>query len=490
VTVDEWRTYRRPAHRAVDQLDWDWPSTDGVLDGWAELDAELDTMVFSPEPSITHQDVYTSLGPQASEMLHSLDVDVDELIRLINAETTLLPVIDDVPPARAVPALAPKPKLQPKHAAPTTIQRWKKRFLKGAVMAVLVSMAGGGVALAMNKSVTINVDGQTQTVNTFGSTVGDALDAAGIKVGSHDALSPSPSAEIGDDGVIKLERGRQLSLVVDGKQQNTWVRATTVQEALQQMGKSNLVAQGAWVSAPPDGSVPLKGMILEVKTLKQVKIFDGGEKGRTIKTHAVTVSELLRAKGIKIGPEDEVAKGLSRQLKDGAEIHITRTGTSVVKIKEPIEPPVKEIEDDSLEAGKTKVIEEGKAGLELVTYRVTKENNVEIKREELASKVLRKPKQRVVRVGTKQPVVNDAAVWDRLAECESGGNWAINTGNGYYGGLQFNKGTWDAYGGDAYAAYPHEASREQQITIATKLRDANGGYSAWPHCSQKLGLPQ
>jgi len=96
----------------------------------------------------------------------------------------------------------------------------------------------------------------------------------------------------------------------------------------------------------------------------------------------------------------------------------------------------------------------------------------------------------VVRVGTKQPVLNDAAGWDRLAECESGGNWAINTGNGYYGGLQFNKGTWDAYGGDAYAAYPHEASREQQITIATKLRDANGGYSAWPHCSQKLGLPQ
>ncbi len=80
-------------------------------------------------------------------------------------------------------------------------------------------------------------------------------------------------------------------------------------------------------------------------------------------------------------------------------------------------------------------------------------------------------------------------VWDALAQCESGGNWAINTGNGYYGGLQFNLGTWQAYGGGAYAAYPHEASREQQIAVATRLRDASGGYGAWPACSASLGLP-
>ncbi|MGH3467961.1 MAG: transglycosylase family protein [Thermocrispum sp.] len=454
----------------------------------AELDAELDTRAFSPDPAVTHQDVYASLGPQAGEMLRTLDVDVDELIRLINAETTLLPAVEeDLPPARAVPALAVE---QPEPQLVTAAQKWKRRFLKGAVVAVLASMAGGGVALAMNKSITVNVDGKNQVVNSYGSTVGDVLDDAGIKVGPHDALSLSPSAEIGDEGVIKLERGRQLSVIVDGKQQQTWVRATTVKEALAQMGKSKLVAQGAWMSAPQDGTVPLKGMILEIKTLKQVKLYDGGEKAKSVETHAVTVGEFLKSKGIKIGQKDEVEKGLGRSIKDGSSVYITRTGNSVVKIKEPIEPPVKEIEDDSLEQGKTKVIEEGKAGLALVTYRVTKENNVEIARKELDKKVLRKAKQKVVKVGTKQPEISDAGVWDRLAECESGGNWSINTGNGYYGGLQFNKGTWDAYGGDAYAAYPNEASREQQIAIATKLRDANGGYGAWPHCSQQLGLPQ
>lgn len=79
-------------------------------------------------------------------------------------------------------------------------------------------------------------------------------------------------------------------------------------------------------------------------------------------------------------------------------------------------------------------------------------------------------------------------VWDDLAQCESGGNWAINTGNGYYGGLQFSVPTWQGYGGAEYAAYPHEATREQQIAIAERLRDARG-YQPWPACRIKLGLP-
>ena len=80
-----------------------------------------------------------------------------------------------------------------------------------------------------------------------------------------------------------------------------------------------------------------------------------------------------------------------------------------------------------------------------------------------------------------------ASEWDAVARCESGGNWAINTGNGYYGGLQFNVGTWQAYGG---SGLPSDASRETQIAIATKVRNASGGYGAWPGCAAKLGLPR
>ena len=80
------------------------------------------------------------------------------------------------------------------------------------------------------------------------------------------------------------------------------------------------------------------------------------------------------------------------------------------------------------------------------------------------------------------------SVWDDLARCESGGNWAINTGNGYYGGLQFSVPTWEGYGGAEFAAYPHEASREEQIAVAERLRAARG-YGPWPACRLKLGLP-
>lgn len=77
--------------------------------------------------------------------------------------------------------------------------------------------------------------------------------------------------------------------------------------------------------------------------------------------------------------------------------------------------------------------------------------------------------------------------WDRLAQCESGGNWHINTGNGYYGGLQFSAGTWNGFGGQEFAGFAHEASREQQIAVAERVLAAQG-WGAWPSCSQKLGL--
>ena len=83
----------------------------------------------------------------------------------------------------------------------------------------------------------------------------------------------------------------------------------------------------------------------------------------------------------------------------------------------------------------------------------------------------------------------DASVWDRLAQCESGGNWAINTGNGYYGGLQFSEGTWMGYGGPAFdTSAPFPFTREEQIAVAERLHAARG-FQPWPACRVKLGLP-
>ncbi|TFI42043.1 DUF3235 domain-containing protein [Rhodococcus sp. 1R11] len=77
--------------------------------------------------------------------------------------------------------------------------------------------------------------------------------------------------------------------------------------------------------------------------------------------------------------------------------------------------------------------------------------------------------------------------WDRLAQCEAGGNWGINTGNGFQGGLQFSPSTWNAHGGQQYAATANQASREEQIAVAEKVLDSQG-WGAWPSCSSSLGL--
>ena len=80
-----------------------------------------------------------------------------------------------------------------------------------------------------------------------------------------------------------------------------------------------------------------------------------------------------------------------------------------------------------------------------------------------------------------------AADWQKLAMCESGGNWAINTGNGYYGGLQFSSSTWLGYGGGAYASRADLAAPTQQMAIADKVLAAQG-WNAWPSCSRSTGL--
>ena len=76
------------------------------------------------------------------------------------------------------------------------------------------------------------------------------------------------------------------------------------------------------------------------------------------------------------------------------------------------------------------------------------------------------------------------STWDKVAQCESGGNWATSTGNGFHGGLQFTASTWRSFGG---SGMPHQASRTEQIAVAERVLDAQG-WKAWPACSRKLGL--
>ena len=360
-------------------------------------------------------------------------------------------------------------------------------LLKTAIAALVPTVtAGAGTAIETVNSVTVVVDGEERAVHTFSSNVAGALKTAGLQADDKDTLAPGADAEIDDGSRIVLNRGRRLLLTVDAKPREEWTTAVTVADALRQLG---MRAEGAVLSVAPFERIPLQGMALDVRT-RPIMLIDGGGPPRKIGTTARTVGEFLAEQKIPVGPQDVVYPPTAAGL-DGGRVEITRVRTMVYIENQPVPAPVERIADPELSRGEEVVQAEGSPGERSVALRVTMRNGREAVREEVASRMLRAPAPRRIRVGTDEssaPAVSSGSVWDRLARCESGGNWSTNTGNGYYGGLQFDKSTWDAYGGDEYADYPHRASREEQIAVATKVRDDRGGYGAWPSCSAQLGL--
>jgi len=181
------------------------------------------------------------------------------------------------------------------------------------------------------------------------------------------------------------------------------------------------------------------------------------------------------------------------------------------------EPEVNRVDDSSvhninaLDAGLPKVIPTTTT-TEVVTTTTHTHPTIPLQPEPVKQEEVQGPEQEEVNnnaVGEEAPAQSQVhSDWDRLAQCESNGNWSINTGNGYYGGLQISKYNWDSYiargrgyaisNESAYPEYPHQASRDQQIAVGIRIRDGVAGSSnpylnaqgwgAWPECSRKVGL--
>jgi resuscitation-promoting factor RpfB len=363
------------------------------------------------------------------------------------------------------------------------------------VTAVIVALAGTTVGYAaLSKSVTVSLDGQPREVTAMGQTVGDVLESEGIEIGEHDIVAPSVDEQVDDGSKINVRFGRPLELSVDGDEQTHWVTSTDVAAALSEIGQRFL---GADLSTSRGAGIGRDGMALEIITPKKLELSIAGKKPVKRELTALTVKDALKEMDVKVEKRDIVRPGLDKELEDGDRVTFTDIRVVTKRIKaETLGFDTIEREDSSMLEGRTEVIRSGDAGSRDVTYKRTFRNGQLVATKVLRAKVLEAPRDRIVAVGTKEPApeppaVNYASgstVWDQLAQCESGGNWAINTGNGYYGGLQFSLSTWQGYGG---TGYPHQHSREYQIMIAERVRAADGGgYSSWPACSQSLGLPQ
>ena len=358
------------------------------------------------------------------------------------------------------------------------------RILVGAMLLALTF--AGGVAVNAHKTVTLNVDGTPMTVATMKSRVIDVVEENGFDVGERDDLYPAADQPVHQSDTISLRRSRPLEISLDGQDsRQVWTTASTVDEALAQLSMTDK----APAAASRGSRVPLAGMSLPVVSAKTVQIDDGGVV-KTVRLAAPNVAGLLEAAGVPLEQSDKVVPVASSPVVDGMQIQVTRIRIDKVTERVPLQPASKRIEDVTLNMSRQIVEDPGTPGTQDVTFAIARVNGVETGRLPVANVVLTPARDAVLRVGAKPgtevPPVSNGATWDALAQCEAGGNWAINTGNGYYGGVQFDQNTWERNGGLRYAGRADLATREEQIAIAEMTR-ARQGWGAWPTCSARLG---
>jgi uncharacterized protein YabE (DUF348 family) len=361
------------------------------------------------------------------------------------------------------------------------MRRNVKYGLYGAVLAMVV---GGGAALATAAAIpsfTLEVDGQTTQIHSAGHTVAAVLHSAGYSVGAHDIVAPAADSDVHSGSKIVLERGRLLHLMVDGKAKDVWTTAPTVDAALAALG----YPASDFVSVSRSTRLPLGDTSLTLRAPKRVTLDHDGTISY-VSTTAQRVGDLIGQLGITVDRTTLILPAPGKFVVNGMKVKVEKVTSQVVTVRESIDFGTVKQADSSMYTDEVKVLKAGVAGSADVTYNIQSAGGVELNRQVLVRHVLSTPVTQVEKVGTKvRPVTTSGLNWDAVAACESGGNWHINTGNGYYGGLQFNESTWLSNGGGAYASRPDLASRDQQIAVADRLYAARGS-SPWPVCGANL----
>lgn len=373
------------------------------------------------------------------------------------------------------------------------MRRSVKYGLYGAVLAGLTVAATVAFAspAKTTRTITLVVDGKPTKITTSAQDVADVVHAAGYTVAAHDILAPSSDTALKSGQTVVLKRGRLLHLDVDGRRRDVWTTAPTVDQALAALGFSS----ADYVSVSRSQRLPLSETSLELRAPKQVAIVHDG---RTL--HVTTtdgdVAQLLADLNIQVRAQDRLNPAATAAVTPELKVVVQRVRTKFVHHSQPISFAVVRHKDSSMYAGDTKVVTSGRQGSRELTYELVYVDGKLTSRKLVHRQVTSTPRTQVEKVGTKQrpkpkasspppPLANNGLNWDAVASCESGGNWHINTGNGFYGGLQFTASTWLAEGGGAYAPRADLASREQQISVATRLYNQSGAGS-WPVCGQYL----
>ena len=377
-------------------------------------------------------------------------------------------------------------------------------------VAVLAHVGGTLAFVALDKTVTLSVDGEQRTVRSFARTVGDLLSQQRITTGPRDIVAPAAATTLADGDRVSVRYARRILLTVDGQLRELWVTAQSVQEALDQLG---VRAQDAYVSASRSARIGRAGLALTVRTARDVTVVADGRR-RLVRTTALTVADVLTATGLAVRPADRLSVPVTAFPVDGQTVTLTRVDVRRVTSRRAVSFRTVQRRTDALYTGQTNVSRSGRAGVEVSVYEETYLDKRLATRRLVARTLTVRPLDRVVLVGTRSrpaappaqsttrtsraaPAARplpppttapshrasaDGLNWAALARCESGGNPRAVNPAGYYGLYQFSPSTWRSVGG---SGMPHDASPDEQ-TYRAQLLYRRTGASSWPTCGRYL----
>lgn len=357
-----------------------------------------------------------------------------------------------------------------------------KKVITAVALGIALTAGGTTTATALHKDVRLTIDGKAVPGGTFAVTVADVLAGNGIVLGPNDLVSPALDTKVEDGAEVAVTYAKPITLTVNGKQEAFVSTAATVADLLG--SKTIPELSQAWVSVPTSTELPRTGLAIAVSTPKQITLAVAGGEPKKLTTNANTVADLLTEQGVSVDADDQISPALTDFVTEGAAVKADRVEITTKAVTESVDPPVTKKKNATMWAGESRTIVKGKPGEANRVYQITTVNGEVTKKTIVTELFVVQPEPATVEVGTKTSAngvginLARAAMWDRIARCESGGNWHINTGNGYYGGLQFNLASWRANGGRDFAARPDQATREQQITVANRYY-AKAGTRPW-----------
>ncbi|MFT0762614.1 transglycosylase family protein [Actinomyces sp. F1_1611] len=356
----------------------------------------------------------------------------------------------------------------------------------------VLAVAGVGVSQA-HHTVTLRVDGVERIVSGFYPDVSSVLTAAEINLDEYDQVEPGLQSKLDDGATISVERAQPFTVRSTDGTDVHWAAGVSLDDIYDELNSDKPVEAITVSRSVTRTALPL------TQAAREVTVRVNGKEQQVPTRGGETVGQILQAAGVDASPLDSIFAVPGEQ---GLAIEVTTETRKITSKKEDIPFEVQYVDDPELEQGVEEVTQVGQNGLRVIrTYEQVVAGKPRVSAV-LSNVVSVQPVAQVVAVGTKEPAptvsaatgaagtdvsgvqVSNGDVWAALAQCESGGNPAANTGNGYYGLYQFSLGTWQSVGG---VGLPSDASAAEQTQRAQILQQRSG-WGQWPACAASLGL--